>query len=211
MGYDSGILIDATHPQWPFKEGYSDFRDRWKQEHNPVNWMGNSCVWYSQVLTKRLGITKFYEHVKKFSYGNMDVSGDKGTDNGLTNSWLSSSLEISTEEQVTFIKKLVDNKLPVSLHSHEMTKSILFIEELPNGWKLYGKTGSGNLLSQDRTIKLETQHGWFVGWIEKGNKIIVFASHITDDNNKKEDLSAGKRAQSDAKEKLIKIIDAHKK
>ncbi|ASX27927.1 hypothetical protein BA173_03570 [Rickettsia sp. MEAM1 (Bemisia tabaci)] len=50
-----------------------------------------------------------------FSYGNQDTSGDKGKNNGLTNAWLSSSLEISPEEQIAFLQKLAADQLPVSL------------------------------------------------------------------------------------------------
>ena len=32
IGFDSGILIDEMHPVWPFKEGYVDWRDSWKQD-----------------------------------------------------------------------------------------------------------------------------------------------------------------------------------
>ncbi|GAA5252031.1 hypothetical protein KNCP2_03190 [Candidatus Rickettsia kedanie] len=98
---------------------------------------------------------KFRDYVTKFDYGNHDILGDKGKNNGLTNAWLSSSLEISPEEQLTFLQKLEDNKLPVSVQAQEMTKNILFIEDFVDGWKLYGKTGSGNKLSRDRTIKLK--------------------------------------------------------
>lgn len=61
--------------------------------------MKESCVWYSQVLTKELGMKKFQDYVTKFSYGNMDLSGDKGQKNGLTHAWVASSLRISAEEQ----------------------------------------------------------------------------------------------------------------
>lgn len=167
MGYEEGLLVDETHPELPFKEGYVDWLDRWKQPHNSTTWMQNSCVWYSQVLTQKLGMSKFKDYVIKFNYGNQNVSGDKGKNNGLTNSWLSSSLEISPEEQVVFLQNLIDNKLPISLKSHEMTKNILFVEELPSGWKLYGKTGNGSQLNKNRTKKLDLQKdGLLVGFKE---------------------------------------------
>ena len=97
MGFDSGILIDEMHPVWPFKKGYVDDRDAWKQDHTPQTWIKESCVWYSQVFTKRLGMKKLQEYVTKFDYGNKDLSGDKGQNNGLTQAWLSSSLQISSE------------------------------------------------------------------------------------------------------------------
>ena len=205
MGYDVEILEDETHPQWPFKDGYDLFINVCKGAHNPRTWIRDSCVWYSQVLTQKLGMEKFTDYVVKFNYGNQDVSGDKGKNNGLTNSWLSSSLEISPSEQTIFLQKLVDNALPVSAKSHSMTKNIMFREELSGGWKLYGKTGNGRLLNLDRTKKLELQHGWFVGWIEKDGRIIIFASHVTDD--KKQDTFASFRARDEARNKLWKLID----
>ncbi|MFU7500225.1 MAG: class D beta-lactamase [Candidatus Tisiphia sp.] len=204
MGYEEGLLVDETHPELPFKEGYVDWLDRWKQPHNLTTWMQNSCVWYSQVLTQKLGMSKFKDYVIKFNYGNQNVSGDKGKNNGLTNSWLSSSLEISPEEQVVFLQNLIDNKLPISLKAHEMTKNILFVEELPSGWKLYGKTGNGSQLNKNRTKKLDLQQGWFVGWIQKDNRTIVFVNHITDDS--KQDTYASLRAKEEAKEKLLHLI-----
>jgi beta-lactamase class D len=70
-----------------------------KGTHSPRTWMKNSCLWYSRVLTKELGIKKFQEYVTKFNYGNMDLSG------GLTESWISSSLKISPMEQITVSAK----------------------------------------------------------------------------------------------------------
>ena len=54
-----------------------------------------------------------------------------------------------------------------------MTKAILFKEELPEGWKLFGKTGwSGSDIAKDgKTL----EHGWFVGWIEKDCYFFPFA------------------------------------
>ncbi len=111
MGFDAEILKDEAHSQWPFKPEYDAFREAWKQDQTPKSWIKESCVWYSQVLTSKLGMKKFQDYVKEFKYGNQDLSGDKGKDNGLTHAWLSSSLEISPEEQVLFLEKLLENKV----------------------------------------------------------------------------------------------------
>ena len=206
MGYDAGILQDEMHPEWPFKEGYDFFINVCKGSHNPKTWVRDSCAWYSQVLTRKLGMEQFKKYVIQFNYGNQDVSGDKDKNNGLSNAWLSSSLEISPEEQTTFLQKLVDNKLPVSAKSREMTEKLIYIQELPGGWKLYGKTGNGRLLNPDRTQKLELQHGWFVGWIEKNGRVILFANHIVDD--KKQDTFASFRARNEALIKLWYFINS---
>lgn len=192
IGFDSGIFESETRPEWTFKKGYQDFPKTCVAPHNPKTWMRDSCVWYSQVLTQKLGMEKFKQYLAKFDYGNQDLSG------GLTTAWLSSSLQISPEEQVTFIKKLTDNALPVSKKSLKLTKKIMYREELSGGWHLYGKTGNGR---NDQGI----QHGWFVGWIEKDGRIIQFANHIADDT--KQDSIASFRAREQAKDKLWKLIE----
>jgi len=99
-------------------------------------------------------------------YGNQDISG------GLTSAWLSSSLKISPKEQVAFIQQLVREELPLSNSAIQITKSFLFIDELPGGGKLFGKTGLGN----EENLEI----GWFVGWIEKDENVFVFAYNIRD-------------------------------
>ncbi|MES2252881.1 MAG: class D beta-lactamase [Pseudomonadota bacterium] len=207
MCYNEGLLVDETHPELPFREGYVDFLDNWKQAHTPRLWMKNSCVWYSQLLTQELGMDKFNEYVTKFSYGNQDISGDIGKDNGLTQSWLSSSLQISPEEQIQFLQKLIDIKLPVSIKSHEMTINILFVEYLADGWKFYGKTGNGYVPNQDGTLNEDRQGGWFIGWIQKDNHTITFAQYIQDEE--KQDTPASMHAKAAAKEKLTEIIQSY--
>lgn len=202
MGYNEGILIDETHPQWPFKPGYVDWRESWKQPQNPTTWIKNSVVWYSQLITTTIGVDKFKQYVSNFNYGNKNVSGDPEKNNGLTNAWLGSSLEISGLEQVDFIKRFTEGSLPVSEHAVKMTKNILFVEALPKGWKLYGKTGTGHTLIGEKEYPM----GWFVGWLEKDNRKIYFANYIEEDLSA--DANSGARAQEMAKEKLLLLISS---
>ena len=208
MGFDSGILKDELHPQLPFKEGYSDFMNIGKQDQTPTSWIKSSGVWYSQLITKELGLIKFKKYVKKFNYGNQDVSGDKTKNNGLTNSWLSSSLKISPQEQITFLQKLINNKLPVSLKASEITKKLLFSEDLTDGWKLYGKTGAGGLLNEIGA-KHDGQTGWFIGWMQKDNCTITFVHYVEEEGKK--DYQSGRDAQESAQKKLIQWIEDNKK
>ena len=103
IGFNEGLLVDENHPELPFKTGYVDFIEKWKEAQSPSSWMKYGCVWYSQLLTQQLGMEKFSDYAAALGYGNQDLSGDVGRNNGLTNSWLSSSLEISPEEQIHFL------------------------------------------------------------------------------------------------------------
>ncbi len=198
IGFDSGILKDATNPSWSLPNGEDPYINICKADHNPRTWMRDSCLWYSRILTTKLGMEKFQDYVVKFSYGNMDLSG------GLTTAWVSSSLKISPEDQTLFLQKLVDRKLQVNKASYDKTKEIMFIQEMAGGWKLYGKTGNGLLKDKDGN-KTDLQHGWFVGYIEKGNRRVVFASHIKDEE--KQNVFASFRARNEALNKLWYIIN----
>jgi len=76
---------------------------------------------------------KFKTYVNMFDYGNKDLSG------GLTQAWLSSSLKISPQEQIIFIKNLLDRKWPLSENSYIYTREILNNGLLHDHWKLYGE------------------------------------------------------------------------
>ncbi len=204
MGFNEGILIDAHHPEWPFKEGYADYLDVWKQPQNPTTWIKNSCVWYSQVITQKLGMERFKQYVQSFNYGNEDVSGDKGANNGLTRAWLSSSLRISPQQQMAFITHLEQGKLPVSAHAIAMTKKILLAEELPGNWKLFGKTGSGYYLNDDGSKQLDKQVGWFVGWAQKEKRTIYFVQFVVEKDNK--DFSTGRHAREQVRQKIMGLM-----
>lgn len=204
IGFDSGILVDGHKPNLPFKKGYVNWLERWEQPHDPELWIKNSCLWYSRFIAKELGFQKLQAYLHKLDYGNKDISGEKWKNNALTDSWIGSSLEISPEEQMTFIQKLMNNKLPVSQKAHQMTKNILFAEELEDGWKMYGKTGMCNQRNADRTKQLELQTGWYTGWIEKDDRHIAFVNYYFD--TEKHDTHASSRAKEDIIKRLNDMI-----
>ncbi len=179
MGYDAGILKDEQTPIWQFQEGYDDFLDTWKGPQSPESWMQYSCVWYSKLISCRLGLKKMQDYLAAFSYGNQDMSVGIIMPGKADPAWFHSSpLKISSKEQVDFIRKMLQNKLQVSSHAIDMTKTILFKEELAQDWKLFGKTGwSGSIGRNDDTV---LEYAWFVGWIEKDTRIFPFAYFIRD-------------------------------
>jgi beta-lactamase class D len=175
MGFDAEVLQDAHTPALSFVEGYPDWNPVWRSTTDPAKWMQDSVVWYSQQVTTALGEERFRRYVRAFQYGNEDVSGDPGKDNGLTHAWLSSSLEISPLEQLAFLRKIVRRELPVSAHAYAMTRTLTDIGLQPSGWHVYGKTGAGASRHPDGTLVLGQPWGWFVGWATKGDRTVVFA------------------------------------
>ena len=142
MGYDARILKDEHAPELPFREGYVAWRENWKQPADPARWMSDSVVWYSQQVTTSLGMPRLQAYVRQFGYGNADVSGDAEHD-GLTLSWIGSSLKISPLEQVGFLRKLTNRQLGVSRHAYAMTQQLIAYKRIGQ-WDVSGKTGSSS-------------------------------------------------------------------
>lgn len=178
MGYDADILKDEINPIWDFQEGYNDWLLSWRDPQSPSSWMKYSCLWYSEVLSQELGLEKIQNYLNSIEYGNRDVSAGLIQPGFLYPFWINSSVEISPREQVEFLQKMIQGKLPISSKAIKMTKAILFKEDLHEGLKLFGKTGwSGSDITRDgKTL----EHSWFVGWIENDQNFYLFAYLIRD-------------------------------
>jgi len=178
MGYDAEILKNTLNPAWNFQEGYDDFLDSWKGSINPELWMKYSCIWYSKVLALQLGSERIKSYLASFEYGNQDIAENEIKLGNINPVWVNSTLKISPREQVLFIQKMIGEQLLISSHATEMTKALMFKEELDHGWKLFGKTGwSGSAIASDgKTL----ESAWFVGWIENQENFFPFAYLIRD-------------------------------
>jgi beta-lactamase class D len=194
MGYDAGVLTGAHTPAWPYREEYKAWRPEWKTTVDPTTWLRDSVVWYSRVLTGKLGMARFQRYVDAFDYGNRDLSGHPGAHDGLTNAWLTTSLQISPVEQAGFIRKLLQHKLPASAQAQEMTARIMPSFDVAGGWTIHGKTGSGAQQDAKGVANEDRSLGWFVGWATKGERTIIVVRLIKDDA--KIDSAAGIRARA---------------
>lgn len=195
MGYDAGFLKNHQVPELPFRQGYVDWRPSWRSATAPAKWMNESVVWYSQQLTQSLGKTRFAAYTKRFGYGNADVSGDAAHD-GLTASWLESSLRISPLGQLSFLGKVVNRQLGVSEHAYAMTAQLTQFSQSPEGWRINGKTGSG------------AGYGWYVGWASKGARKYVFARLIQKDKTQAAHVSTGMLARDGLIEQFPALVNA---
>jgi beta-lactamase class D len=193
MGFDAGILTNQHVPVWDYLKEYPSSRPEEQIPIDPTSWEKISVVWYSQKLTRALGMPAFKNYVDQFDYGNRDLAGDPGKNNGLTHSWLMSSLLISPKEQVRFLQRMLQQKLGVSDHATKMTKAILPQFPAADGWTVTGKTGSGVTSSQDVNPESKRHMGWFVGWAERGAQKVIFAEFLMDDEPR--DDYAGPRAR----------------
>ena len=205
MGYDSGILQDEHAPKLPFKAGYADWVPEWRAATDPSSWLKYSVVWFAQQVTAKLGAARFQDYIDGFGYGNRDVSGDAGKHNGLSMSWISSSLKISPAEQVTFLRGVVNRTLPVSPKAYDMTIRIMPSETLANGWTVHGKTGTAAPVLPDGSDDAQHQYGWYVGWASKGQRTVVFARMVLD---RRQEGAAGPRLKQAFLRELTARLDS---
>jgi len=174
MGYDAGILVDEHNPSWEGRPE-SSTSDADKRTVDPTVWERDSIVWYSQALTRKLGLERFRGYVDRLGYGNRDVSGNPGKKDGLTHSWLMSSLAISPDEQVALLRRFLARDLPVSRRAQDLTAAILPRFQAADGWTVWGKTGSGRARNAAGALDANRPLGWFVGWAERNGGRVVFA------------------------------------
>lgn len=120
-----------------------------------------------QELARRINLFRMQKNITKLNYGNMDL--------GLLidRFWLDGPLQISAMEQVLFISMLAKKKLDFKVSHQEAIAEILEIQKTEE-YTLYLKTGWQT--ATDPGI------GWWVGWIERDEKIYAFALNI-DMNN----------------------------
>ncbi|MGC1393181.1 MAG: class D beta-lactamase [Coleofasciculaceae cyanobacterium] len=139
----------------------------WTQDHNMRSAIKNSVVWYYQEIAKQVGKKNYNKYLKQFQYGNEDVSGP------IDQFWLDSSLKISPNEEVEFLKRFYKDELPVSKRTTDIVKDILVLEKTDE-YTLSGKTGLGSKKDSGTSL------GWFVGYLEKKDNVYFFATNLED-------------------------------
>jgi len=209
MGFDAGILQDEHTPTLAYHDGDVAWGgDAWRQPTDPTRWIRSSVVWYSQRVAQSLGDARFQHYVDVFDYGNHDVSGEPGKHNGTSGAWINASLQVSPQEQVTFLRKVANRSIPVGASALDMTWRLTGIGKLPSGWMIHGKTGTGSPgapITHEGNYDRAHAYGWFVGWATKGPQTLVFARLIQDDHV--EATPAGLRARDAFLTELPSLMD----
>lgn len=135
----------------------------WNKDQSLETAFGSSCVWFYQELARRLGKDKYEAYLKKIRFGNEQTGPE------LTTFWLEGDLKISAVEQVAFLKKLYKREYPFKLSSYELLRRLMVVEQTP-AYTIRAKTGWAQ--------KITPQVGWFVGYVESGEKIWFFAMNL---------------------------------
>jgi len=186
MAFDRGLLKSEDSPiKWDHFDRKSPL---WNQDQTPKTWLKYSTVWVTQRLVQKLGAAKLQAYLVDFKYGNQDMSG------GLTKAWLSSTLKISPEEQLDFLKRFWRGELKVSPQAVDLVKKSLDSEQAPGGAVLQGKTGSGFLDGKTRPGGREV--GWYVGHLTRADGEYLVVTNFSDSAKPADKKPGGERAKA---------------
>lgn len=166
IALETGVATDAEAMiPWDGKRPESGFwRSSWSQDQTLRSAFGESTIWYFQEIARRIGRERMQAWIDRFEYGNRDLDGP------LDRFWLDGPLAISALEQTRFLKRFLDGSLGLSERTTRIAREILRLEETPVG-SLSGKTGTA-VLPDGRYL------AWFVGYVERGDDLRVFALNL---------------------------------
>ena len=171
IGLETGVLTGPEHPMaWdparvPRWENWDPgFKETWAKDQTLRSAFAVSAVWYFQEVARQIGPKRMQTFLDRFDYGNRDISG------GIDHFWLESSLLISADAQVEFVRRFYRGELGLAPTTTATAKDIM-VRERGDGWALSAKTGSG-VRAQGIWIV------WLVGFVERDGNVWFFALNL---------------------------------
>ena len=125
-----------------------------------------SAGWAFIELAKKIGKDNYKKYLTLCHYGNINLSQ---TDPDF---WNFGAFGISPINQVEFLKKLYEEKLPFSKRNIDIVKKVMITEQ-DNEYTIHSKTGW--------TRENDINTGWWVGYIENKNGAYFFATRLLQD------------------------------
>ncbi|MFD2229356.1 penicillin-binding transpeptidase domain-containing protein [Alkalimarinus sediminis] len=177
---EEGLIQDQSETiQW---DGQEREYAPWNKDQTLKSAFQYSCVWCYQHFAKQVGDQKYRQYLQIFDYGNHLTGSD------VTRFWLDGELRTSVNDQISFLRKVYAERLPVKKAHIKTLKSIMLSEE-HNSYKVWSKTGWSG------------KDGWFVGYLVINKQVWYFANHI--EINQNSDLKFRKSLTMEA----LKVLD----
>jgi beta-lactamase class D len=144
-------------------DGTKHWMEDWNRDQTLRSAYKLSCVWCYQELARRIGPERYRVHLGRAKYGHLDQRFE------LTTFWLDGSFQVSALEQVEFLRKVIERKLPYRADSYDTLRQIMLMEE-GEGYALRAKTGWATRIDPDV--------GWYVGYVERADGVWIFALNM---------------------------------
>jgi beta-lactamase class D len=163
IALQTGVAKDAqlSIPWDGIQRAVSD----WNQDQTMETAFKVSCVPYYQEIARRIGFLNMKKWVDTIPYGHMDI-----TRKNLDTFWLEGNSQITPLQQLDFIRRLYDNKLPFNHENIDIVKQLM-INEKNESYTLRAKTGWA-IMPDGNDV------GWFVGYLEQGGNVHFFVCNI---------------------------------
>jgi beta-lactamase class D len=138
----------------------------WNQDHNLQTAFQASSVPYYQEIARRIGVERMQAGVQRLDYGKMDIHQDN-----LTSFWLTGKSKITPYEQLDFLTRFAQQKLPLKPSTYQKMNAIMIMMSDGKGLTMRGKTGWA--------IVGNTNIGWLVGTLERPDgETFVFVNNV---------------------------------
>jgi len=163
IALETGAIADEYQVfRW---DGKPKLRRAWERDQTLASGMRESTVWMFQEVARRIGKARMREWLERLDYGNRDIGG------GIDLFWLQGSLRVSAFEQVAFLHKLAEGRLPATQRAQRLVRQALVVEKTRDH-TLFAKTGSSG--------QARDPVAWWIGWVErKGRPVAYFAMNYT--------------------------------
>lgn len=162
IALETGIIeSDSSILKW---DGEKRNLARWEQDLSFRDAFHFSCVPCYQEIARNIGVDRMIENLDELGYEGMELDS-----NSIDRFWLVGSSSINQFQQLDFLSRFYNNKLPISQKTHSTMKRMMQIDKTVE-YTLSGKTGW--------SYYKEVDNGWFVGYIEKEDYVFYFATNI---------------------------------
>lgn len=161
---------DSTLFKW---DGEEKYLSSWEQDLIFSQAFQFSCVPCYQDIARQIGTTRMRENLDKLNYGNIVFDSTN-----IDLFWLQGDSKITPFQQIDFLERFYNNKLPISKRTKNILTQIMILNK-NDTYTLSGKTGW--------SIQNNHNNGWFVGYLERKDEVYFFATNI----DPKENLDMG--------------------
>lgn len=188
IGLELGVLEDQESEfLW---DGSPRAFQAWEQDLTLTQAFRYSCVPCYQELARSIGDKDMNRYLDTLGYSGMDVQASN-----VDQFWLVGTSHISPFQQIDFLSRFYNGKLPIQESTTHILKEIL-VEKAEGDMILSGKTG---------LVVGEKELGWYVGYQEVGDKLLYFAARIASkerDHSRREIMAYRKRVVLEALKRL---------